>query len=160
MGVTVAKRLERLVRFVPGVPGYQDRENALDALAPIELAGQQLDANLPRGPQAARWHALLNEIQMALHDHPVNLEREQKGEPAVNSVWFWGAGRLPGAARGPWHSVNVGDPFATGLAKLAGLRHRALPGTASDWLERAPEEGRHLVVLDALRGALALGGTD
>jgi hypothetical protein len=28
MGVTVAKRLERLVRFVPGVAGYQDREDA------------------------------------------------------------------------------------------------------------------------------------
>lgn len=28
MGVTVASRLERLVRFVPGVAGYQDRENA------------------------------------------------------------------------------------------------------------------------------------
>jgi len=28
MGVTVANRLERLVRFVPGVAGYQDRENA------------------------------------------------------------------------------------------------------------------------------------
>jgi hypothetical protein len=28
MGVTVAKRLERLVRFVPGVAGYQDRETA------------------------------------------------------------------------------------------------------------------------------------
>jgi hypothetical protein len=28
MGVTVAKRLERLVRIVPGVAGYQDRENA------------------------------------------------------------------------------------------------------------------------------------
>jgi hypothetical protein len=28
MGVTVAKRLERLVRIVPGVAGYQDRDNA------------------------------------------------------------------------------------------------------------------------------------
>ncbi|MGH7365824.1 MAG: hypothetical protein ACREK9_05385 [Candidatus Rokuibacteriota bacterium] len=28
MGVTVANRLERLVRFVPGVAGYQDRENS------------------------------------------------------------------------------------------------------------------------------------
>ena len=28
MGVTVASRLERLARFVPGVAGYQDRENA------------------------------------------------------------------------------------------------------------------------------------
>ena len=133
---------------------------ALDALAPVELAGREVDANLPRGPQAARWHTLLNETQMALHDHPVNREREQKGEAAVNSVWFWGAGQLPGAARGPWHSVNADDPLATGLARLAGLRHRALAATASDWLERAPEDGRHLMVLDALRGALALGGFD
>ena len=133
---------------------------ALDASAPVELAGQEVDANLPRGPEAAHWHALMNEVQMALHDHPVNLEREQRGEPAVNSVWFWGAGRLPGAARGPWHSVTADEPLATGLARLAGLRHRALPATASDWLERAPEDGRHLVVLDALRGALALGGTE
>jgi hypothetical protein len=28
MGVTVASQLERLTRFVPGVAGYQDRENA------------------------------------------------------------------------------------------------------------------------------------
>ena len=28
MGVTVGNRLERLVRFVPGVAGYQDRENS------------------------------------------------------------------------------------------------------------------------------------
>jgi hypothetical protein len=28
MGVTVASRLERLARFVPGVAGYQDRERA------------------------------------------------------------------------------------------------------------------------------------
>ena len=28
MGVTVASRLERLVRFVPGVAGYQDREHS------------------------------------------------------------------------------------------------------------------------------------
>ena len=131
----------------------------LDASAPIELAGQEVHPNLPRGPQARRWHALMNEIQMALHDHPVNLERERRGEPAVNSVWFWGAGRLPSAARGPWHSVTADETLATGLARLAGMRHRALPAGASDWLDRAPEDGRHLVVLDVLRGAGALGDT-
>lgn len=135
-------------------------EIALDASAPVELAGQEADANLPRGADAARWHALMNEVQMALHDHPVNRQREERGEPAVNSVWFWGAGRLPAAARGPWHSVTADEPVVSGLSRLAGLRHRALPATAGDWLERAPEDGRHLVVLDALRGALALGGAD
>jgi len=132
-------------------------EVALEALAPLDLAGQEVDANLPRGPDAARWHALMNEVQMALHDHPVNLDREQRGEPAVNSVWFWGAGRLPATARGPWHSITADEPVAAGLARLAGLRHRAVPEGAREWLGRAPDEGRHLVVLDSLRGAIALG---
>ena len=41
-GVTVAKRLERLVRFVPGVAGYQDRENsrATDKQVRMRLAGE------------------------------------------------------------------------------------------------------------------------
>ena len=129
----------------------------LEALAPLELAGQEVDSNLPRGPDAARWHALMNEVQMALHDHPVNLAREQRGEPAVNSVWFWGAGRLPATAHGPWHSITADEPVAAGLARLAGLRHRAVPEGADEWLGRAPDEGRHLVVLDSLRSAIALG---
>lgn len=132
-------------------------EVALEAPAPLQIAGQEVDAHLPRGPDAARWHARMNEIQMALHDHPVNLAREQRGEPAVNSVWFWGAGRLPATAHGPWHSICADEPVAAGLARLAGLRHRAVPEGASEWLGRAPEEGRHLVVLDSLRGAIALG---
>jgi hypothetical protein len=42
MGVTVAKRLERLVRFVPGVAGYQDRENAraTDKQVRMRLVGE------------------------------------------------------------------------------------------------------------------------
>ena len=41
-GVTVAKRLERLVRFVPGIPGYQDRETAraTDKQVRMRLVGE------------------------------------------------------------------------------------------------------------------------
>ena len=41
-GVTVAKRLERLVRFVPGGAGYQDRENAraTDKQVRMRLVGE------------------------------------------------------------------------------------------------------------------------
>ena len=51
------------------------------------------------------------------------------------------------------------DPIALGLARLAGARHRRLPARADAWLEAAPEDGRHLVLLDALRAPLALGHT-
>ncbi|HUM16272.1 MAG TPA: hypothetical protein VL086_11335 [Candidatus Nitrosotalea sp.] len=42
MGVTVASRLERLVRFVPGIAGYQDRENsrATDKQVRMRLVGE------------------------------------------------------------------------------------------------------------------------
>jgi hypothetical protein len=134
-----------------------ERDDASEgsARAPLELAGASVDPHLP--PKA--WHALLTEIQMALHGHAVNAAREARGDPAINSLWLWGAGTLPTAAQGPWHSVSAEDSVALGLARLAGIRHRA-PGGAVQWLERAPEDGRHLVVLDSLRGARALHDFD
>lgn len=124
--------------------------------APVDLAGQAVDARLP----GARQAAFLNEIQMVLHDHPANRDREARGAPAVNSVWLWGSGKLPASAEGPWHSMTSNEPLAAGIAKLAGMRARSLPANGADWLERAPEEGRHLVLLDQLRGALTLGGAE
>ncbi len=128
----------------------------LQTRPPIEIAGRDIDAELPD----KRWHALLNEIQMALYQHGVNTAREARGEPVVNGIWLWGAGPLPSKATGPWQSVSAADPVALGLAKLAGMRHRAPGAGAPAWLECAPEEGRHLLVLDELRGARALGDAD
>ena len=140
--------------FTPDCWGLQaNSAMALHARPPIELAGRDIDAELPD----KRFHALLNEIQMALYQHAVNTAREARGEPVVNGVWLWGAGPLPAAAAGPWQSVSASDPAALGLAKLAGMRHHAPATGAAAWLERAPADGRHLVVLDVLRGAQALG---
>ena len=125
--------------------------------SPLELAGADMGALRARGPQAARWQGLLTEIQMLLHAHPVNAAREARGEPTVNSVWCWGAGRLPGAAAGPWRSVTADEPIALGLARLARMTRLPLPAGASAWIEPAGKEGRHLAVLDALRVPLALG---
>jgi len=101
---------------------------------------------------------------MVLYQHAVNTAREARGDPVVNSVWLWGAGVLPAAAAvfdaGPWQSVSAADPVTLGLAKLAGMRHRAPGAGATSWLARAPDEGRHLVLLDGLRGAHALGDAE
>lgn len=114
----------------------------------LEVAGTALE--LPR-----RAAPLLTEIQMVLHAHPVNEAREARGEPVVNSVWLWGGGRAP-RARAPWQSVAADDPAVLGAARLANARPRALPRSAREWLERLPQDGRHLAVLDSLRAALAL----
>ena len=122
-------------------------------IPPIDLAGADIDPHLP----PKQWHPLLTELQMALYDHPANTAREQRGDPVINSVWLWGAGKLPAAASGPWQSVSAEDPVAIGLGRLAGMRHRTSGASAVDWLGRAPTQGRHLVVLDGLRGVHALG---
>ena len=93
---------------------------------------------------------------MLLHAHPVNEAREARGEPPVNSLWLWGAGRAR-KATSLWNSVLANEPIAMGLAMLARTRYRSLPASAAPWLEGAPGEGRHLVVLDALRAPAALG---
>ena len=125
-----------------------------------EVAGGDVDANLPQGEDAKRWHALMNEIQMLLHRDPVNEARQARGAPEVNSVWFWGAGKLPEpAAALPWRSITADDPLARGLGLHAGRSVQLLPDSAGTWLARQPTEGRHLVVLDMLRMPFAMGDT-
>jgi hypothetical protein len=132
-------------------------EAALEADCPLDAAGRDVDLARPTGRGAP--HRLLNEAQMLLHGHAVNEAREARGEPAINSVWLWGAGRKPRHAAGRWQSVSADEPVALGLARLAGARARRLPASAAAWLEQSPEEGRRLVVLDSLRAPLALGDT-
>ncbi len=124
---------------------------------PAAVAGQDVNRHLPGGNESKRWHSLLNEMQMVLHEHPVNEAREARGEPPVNSVWLWGVGRMPAKLTAPYQSVTADDPLALGLAQAAGLRHRPLPKDAGEWLARLPEDGRQLVVLDTLRMPFALG---
>ncbi len=134
-----------------------ERQLAFDAGSPLHAAGRDVDLALRIGGEAGkRWATLLNEIQMLLHAHPVNQAREERGEAMVNSLWLWGAGTAPKVAASPWQSVSADDPVALGLARLAGARSRRLAPSAPAWLEGG-EEGRHLVLLDALRAPLALG---
>ena len=131
----------------------------IDADSPLELSGRDVELARPAAAGASFSHRILNEAQMVLHAHPVNEAREARGEPAINSVWLWGAGRAISVHNERWQSISADDPIALGLARAAGIRHRALAHSAAEWLERMPEEGRHLVVLDALRAPLALGAT-
>jgi hypothetical protein len=133
---------------------------AFTACAPIEAAGRDVDVTQRIGGEAGKgWGKLLNEVQMLLHAHPVNLAREGRGDAAVNSLWLWGVGRLPRAAPSRWQSVTAADPVALGLGRLAGARPRPLPASARAWLEQSPPDGCHLVVLDGLRAPLALAQT-
>jgi len=85
-----------------------------------EAVGRRIEPLLPQGEDGARWRRIVNEAQMLLHGHPCNEAREERGELPVNSLWPWGAGRLPEIPGGtPYGALWSSHPLATGIALVA-----------------------------------------
>lgn len=116
-----------------------DAPPALRTVPPRAVRGHHIDPFLPRGAEARRWQRLANDVQMVLHRSPVNAAREGRGEPAVNGVWFWGAGVLP-RPTAAWAAVVTDVPLAAGLAMAGGLPCLEAPPP------RPPATGRWLYV--------------
>lgn len=112
-----------------------------------EAAGRSVGELLPRGKDALAWHRRFNEVQMVLHDHPVNQEREARGVPPVNSTWFWGGGILPDLINSNWVHVWSCDALSRGLSIAAAIRSTPPSQNFDQWLSEA-EPGAHLIVLD------------
>lgn len=94
---------------------------------PDRVLGEDIEGHLPDGNSGLRWRRLLNEAQMSLHEHPVNRQRAQAGLAPVNSVWFWGAGRLPNRVRSDYAAFHSDEPVLRGLALRADKQVEAVP---------------------------------
>jgi hypothetical protein len=129
---------------------------SLLTLSPDRVAGLDIDPCLPRGADAARWHALLNEIQMLFHTHPVNAAREQRGAPPINSIWPWGGGLLPGQLQPRVTRLLADHPLATGLASHAAIPCNEMPAAVGELLAR-PGDGCTLLVDDRLEWPMHYG---
>lgn len=57
--------------------------------APELAINKDISAYLPTGDGAIQWARISNEIQMLLFEHPVNLAREAKRLPVINSIWCY-----------------------------------------------------------------------
>ncbi|MGQ9686019.1 MAG: hypothetical protein ACUVT2_06895 [Thiobacillaceae bacterium] len=121
---------EGLVFHAPVPQRWYLRLNEGEALPEAEpldaVEGLPLQYHLPRGPAAAVWHRRLNEVQMLLHDHPVNRAREADGRWPINGVWFWGGGRHVPLAPPPLKRLAARHVLAQALAGAAGM-HCAEP---------------------------------
>jgi hypothetical protein len=102
-----------------------------DFPAPEQALGENLLQHLPQGPEGRRWRILQNELQVALHQHPLNAQRRAAGKPPVNSLWLWGAGALPAKVRTGLQGVVSDDPLLRALAARAGIVHHPRPDGAS-----------------------------
>lgn len=94
----------RPVRFEWGAPSrWYVAHASLDGVRSASLdrvAGRNVDPWLVQREGGgsgeatlAPWRRLQAEVQMLLHEHPLNVEREAKGLLPVNSFWLSGCGR-------------------------------------------------------------------
>jgi hypothetical protein len=115
---------------------------------PSVVIGKNIHDFLPQGVASSRWLAVLNEVQMLLHEHPANDAREATGEAAVNSVWLSGGGVMPEAkvSLNQTGMLMANSIFYQGLAKWAGLTCLALPSQLEAVLQ-APVERVRLQLL-------------
>jgi hypothetical protein len=66
----------------------------ISTTAPQIAINKDISAYLPAGEGATKWASFSNEIQMLLFEHPVNLTREAKRLPVINSIWCYGGGQI------------------------------------------------------------------
>jgi hypothetical protein len=141
---------------------------------PAQVVGRSVRDYMPAGRDGPAIRSLMNEIQMLLHEHPVNERRTRGGRPAINSLWVWGFGSVapPAPARLPMLATD--DAWLTGIWRMHGAS--ALPAAAAVTQFEKPVEGAlvaltqpggrsheaalteiDVTLLDAARDAVATG---
>ena len=102
--------------------------------APEQALGENLLQHLPQGPEGRFWRVLQNELQVSLHQHPLNARRRAAGRPPINSLWLWGPGTLPSRVDTSLEGVLSDDPLLRALASKAGVAQHVRPpaGVALD----------------------------
>ncbi len=107
-----------------------DEEPGISTTPIAQAAGKDIDPLLPSGQDAAEWHSRMNEIQMLLHQSPVNALREDEDRYTINTVWPWGEGRLPQLPQSGWTRVWSDEAFTRGLAILSDTALQSVPEDA------------------------------
>ncbi len=116
-----------------------------------QVAWSDAKLHQPRGADALRWQRIATEVQMLLYAHPVNREREVRGQLLVNNLWFWGGGRAANLNTDV-DTIGGDSGLAGAFAHVAGVQQVL---TMQEMLEGKYETG--LWVSEAPREALQRG---
>ena len=112
---------------------------------PALWLGADPRAGLPAGGGANALRRLGAEMEMWLHEHPVNQARQARGSLIANALWVWGGGApaiaihrsaVPNATGAAVAWAN--DLFVDGLAQVEGYTLEPLP---ERWPQSTPTHG-------------------
>ncbi len=154
-----------------GTCGYLRAEEPISTASEPSFVVDQHNPNdfLPGGEAAAGFRKLQSEIEMALHDHPVNVERQLQGLQPINSLWLWGGGFTPEQRVDPHPPLFADDPLLKGywesvtgaVANWPGSIAACLDACAAGFVAVVPDrvDNEHLLesCLGELRAALRSG---
>jgi hypothetical protein len=105
-----------------GELGYVRGERAFaTAICPAHaLDSSEPDAFLPLAAASQQHDRLVGELQLLLHQAPMNRQREEQGRLPVNSIWLWGGGRAPLPATIALPRLFADDPQFLGYWRSGG----------------------------------------
>jgi hypothetical protein len=117
--------------------------------APPEIAAASpLEQAMPHGKDAPALRRLLTELQMLLHEHPVNVERQRRGVPEINAVWFHGSGEIRELQRYALPQAFGDDLYLRGIYRLNDCEVTSAPPDAQALLARVSSRAVAVVAAD------------
>jgi hypothetical protein len=125
-------------------------EHALDVQmeTPESAAASPLEQAMPQGRDAPALRRLMTELQMLLHDHPVNVARLRRGVPEINAVWFHGSGQLHDLQRYALPQAFGDDLYLRGIYRLNDSDVTAAPRDAQALLARLGSRAVAVITAD------------
>lgn len=86
---------------------------------------------LPRGRDAGGLRRLMTEMQMLLHEHAVNEQRQNRGLPALNAIWVHGEGMLSDVKAESLPAASGDDVYLRGIYRLHDQSLKPKPADAA-----------------------------
>jgi hypothetical protein len=125
-------------------------ERALDVrtVTPETAAAIPLEQAMPQGRDSPALRRLMTELQMLLHEHPVNVERHRRGVPEINAAWFHGAGEIRDLQRYALPQAFGDDLYLRGIYRLNDADVTAAPLDAQALLARLSSRAVAIVAAD------------
>ena len=122
---------------------------------PARALVADLEASLAKGSDAKALKRLGAELEMWLHEHPVNEGRLRRGELPVSTLWLWGGGASPtqlnsspASPSSPSDVAFGSDAYLIGLWHAQGGSARALPDDKLAGLLTDPRVERAVLVTE------------
>ncbi|MGB6009575.1 hypothetical protein [Castellaniella sp.] len=123
----------------------------LSCASPALVATSAVNDWWPQDPAARPWRRLINTLQMAWFEHPVNQARQENGLPPLNSLWLYGGARPSQLTRAAPADLRID----------ASLQNAAVTQNWGDWIEAlAALEQHSLAPLARQQPTLVLTGRD